>query len=199
MKTESINVEIKARCLDHDRIRNFLKSHQAEFKGIDHQIDTYFKVNNGRLKLREGNIENNLIYYEREDKQGPKQCDFILFKSSPESSLKSVLINSCGVLVVVDKTREIYFIENVKFHIDTVLGLGTFMEIEAIDSDESIARSARPLLVNGSAQLLEEQPERRREKLLEQCNRYLKALNIPEEDLVSVSYSDLLLEKMGEG
>lgn len=74
-----INIEIKAKCSQPDKIRDFLKSQSAEFKGVDHQIDTYFKVNKGRLKLREGNIENNLIYYERENKQGPKQCYFILF------------------------------------------------------------------------------------------------------------------------
>ncbi len=173
MSTNHINIEIKARCLNHDKVRNFLKSHKADFKGIDHQIDTYFKVNNGRLKLREGNIENHLIYYERENKGGPKQSDVILFKSTPESSLKPILVNSCGILTVVDKKREIYFIENVKFHIDTVLSLGAFMEIEAIDEDGSVGKG----------------------KLLEQCNKYLKDLNILESDLVSVSYSDLLLEK----
>lgn len=167
-----INIEIKARCLDQQKVRDFLLSHQADFKGTDHQIDTYFKVNNGRLKLREGNIENHLIYYERENKEGPKQSDVILFNSEPNSSLKSVLVNSCGVLAVVDKMREIYFIDNVKFHVDTVVGLGTFMEIEAIDKEGKIGR----------------------EKLLEQCNEYLKLLNIPETDLVSVSYSDLLLK-----
>lgn len=34
----------------------------------------------------------------------------------------------------MDKLREIYFIENVKFHLDVVKGLGTFGEIEAIDT-----------------------------------------------------------------
>ena len=176
MNTKHLNIEIKAKCSRPDEIRDFLKSQSAEFKGIDHQIDTYFKVNKGRLKLREGNIENDLIYYDRPNQEGPKQADIILFKSSPGSALKSILESSCGVLVVVDKKREIYFIDNVKFHIDVVVGLGSFMEIEAIDSDGSIGK----------------------EKLLEQCNGYLKALNIPQEDLVAVSYSDLLLEKVGE-
>lgn len=87
-----LNIEIKAKCNDHDKIRSVLKSHNADFKGIDHQIDTYFKVNNGRLKLREGNIENFLVFYERENKEGPKQSDVILFKSDPNSSLKETLL-----------------------------------------------------------------------------------------------------------
>jgi adenylate cyclase class IV len=40
----------------------------------------------------------------------------------------------------VDKKREIYFINNVKFHIDTVDGAGSFIEIEAIDNDGSSGR-----------------------------------------------------------
>jgi len=168
-----LSIEIKAKSNNHEKIREFLKSHSADFKGVDHQIDTYFKVNQGRLKLREGNIENYLIYYERENKEGPKQSDIILFQSAPGSSLKSILVNANGVLTIVDKKREIYFIGNVKFHIDTVQELGTFMEIEAIDDDDSIGK----------------------EKLLEQCNEYLMLFGISESDLVSVSYSDLLLEK----
>lgn len=58
-------IEIKARCLDQDKVRNILIGENADFKGKDHQIDTYFNVHNGRLKLREGTIENNLIHYER--------------------------------------------------------------------------------------------------------------------------------------
>ena len=168
-----LNIEIKAKCNDHEKIRSILKSHNADFKGTDHQIDTYFKVNNGRLKLREGNIENFLVFYEREDKEGPKQSDVILFKSDPNSSLKEILLTSLGTLVVVDKQREIYFIENVKFHIDTVKNLGTFMEIEAIDSNGSFGK----------------------EKLLEQCQNYLDLFGIPKNDLISVSYSDLLFQK----
>ena len=65
-----INIEIKAKSNNQDIIREILKSRNADFKGIDHQIDTYFKVNNGRLKLREGKIENHLIHYQRENKEG---------------------------------------------------------------------------------------------------------------------------------
>lgn len=168
-----INIEIKARCNDHGKIRSKLKSQNADFKGIDHQIDTYFKVNDGRLKLREGEIENHLIFYKRGNQKGPKQADVILFNSSPNSSLKEILINALGILVVVDKKREIYFIENVKFHIDTVKNLGTFIEIEAIDNEGAIGK----------------------DKLLKQCNKYLKFFNISNKDLVEVSYSDLLLER----
>lgn len=168
-----INIEIKAKSDNQNEIRDILKSRNAEFKGVDHQIDTYFKVNLGRLKLREGTIENFLIHYQRENKEGPKQSDIILFKSDPKSSLKEILTKALGVLVVVDKKREIYFIDNVKFHIDIVEDLGTFVEIEAIDYDGNIGE----------------------DKLLEQCQSFLNLFKISPEDMISVSYSDLLLQK----
>src|SRR3989344_8701598 len=119
-----INVEIKARCGDQEKIRKILRERDANFKGTDHQIDTYFNVSNGRLKLREGDIENALIFYERSNQEGPKDSKVVLYSSSPGSSLKDALLGSCGALVVVDKQRHIYFIDNVKFHVDEVKNLG---------------------------------------------------------------------------
>ena len=165
-----INIEIKARCYNQKKIREILKSENAEFKGLDHQIDTYFNVNKGRLKLREGNIENHLIHYNRDNKSGPKQSDVTLLKYDKESSLKDILVNSLGVLVVVDKQRDIYFIDNVKFHLDKVKNLGNFVEIEAIDTG-NIGK----------------------EELLKQCNKYMKLFNIDKTDLIAESYSDMLL------
>lgn len=165
------NIEIKARSTNHSYIREILQSKNADFRGMDHQIDTYFKVNHGRLKLREGTIENHLIHYHRENIHGPKQSDITLFKSDPESSLKEVLTKALGTLVVVDKKREIYFIDNVKFHLDVVKDLGTFVEIEAIDKDGSSSTGA----------------------LLKQCQFFMQKFNISDKDLISVSYSDLLL------
>jgi len=74
---------------------------------------------------------------------------------------------------VVEKKREIYFIDNIKFHIDTVAGLGEFIEIEAIDEDGSIGK----------------------ERLQDQCESYLKRFGVSEEDLIANSYSDLLLNR----
>jgi len=169
-------IEIKAQCKEQDRIREILSSRKADFKGTDHQIDTYFRTARGRLKLREGEIENHLIFYARKDEKGPKQSDVALFDTKPNSPLKEILGKSLGVLVVVDKRRDIYFIDNVKFHIDTVKDLGTFVEIEAIDKEGTIDRNS----------------------LQEQCREYLALLGIKEEDLISDSYSDMLLEKCGE-
>lgn len=168
-----LNVEIKAKCKDTSFVRQYLQQQQAEFRGTDEQQDTYFNVPHGRLKLREGKIENNLIYYERANQAGPKSSYFRLVKVEDAAGLKTALTESIGIKVVVKKIREICYIRNVKFHIDEVPGLGSFIEIEA---------------GNILADLTEEQ-------LREQCNHYLDAFGIKEQDLVEVSYSDMLLEK----
>lgn len=165
---KKIIAEIKAKCHDPDKIKNILLSNSASFKGVDHQIDTYFKVNNGRLKLREGQIENTLIHYQRQNIAGPKKSEVLLYKPEVNSSLKDVLIAANDVLAVVDKKRGIYFIDNVKFHIDQVDQLGSFVEIEAIGESDY-------------------------DSLWAQCEKYIKLFDIKEEDLIDCSYSDLLM------
>lgn len=166
-----LNVEIKARCKDAGFARKYLLANGADFKGTDLQTDTYFNVSSGRLKLREGNIENNLIQYDRSNQSGPKNSHFNLIKIEDAFGLKNALAKSIGVKVVVSKRREIYYIKNVKFHIDEVQGLGSFIEIEA-------------------GNLLADLSE---EELRQQCEFYMKEFKLKEEDLIEVSYSDLIL------
>src|SRR5699024_9063983 len=82
----------------------------------------------------EGTLENSLINYDRENISGSKESQIILYQHQPNTALKAILIRQLGVKVVVDKKRKIYFIDNVKFHFDIVEDLGTFMEVEALDS-----------------------------------------------------------------
>jgi adenylate cyclase class 2 len=166
-----INVEIKAICNDLEKIRQILLERNAKFIGLDHQVDTYFRSSSGRLKLREGNIENNLIWYQRPDQAGPKTSHCVLYKTEKDSALKAILHDAMGVMVVVDKEREIYFIDNIKIHLDQVKGLGTFLEIEA-QSEEG---------------------DKSEELLNRQCVQLMDEFGIRNEDLVNESYSDLLL------
>ncbi|MBT3585325.1 MAG: class IV adenylate cyclase [Halobacteriovoraceae bacterium] len=165
-----LNIEIKARCGNVEKIKAILKELGADFKGIDHQIDTYFKVESGRLKLRQGNIENSLIFYKRSNISGPKKSEVLLERLESDNGMRELLLASNGLLVEVDKERAIYFIENVKFHLDEVKELGTFVEIEAIDRDGSIGI----------------------EKLHLQCSKFMELFGIQPSDLVDCSYSDLL-------
>lgn len=165
-------VEIKARTTRTAEQRELLLAKGAHFKGTDHQADHYFNVPTGRLKLRSGNIEHSLIFYQRGNQAGPKDSSVALTHIDSQAladSFAATLDQALGTWVKVDKQREIYFIDNVKFHLDEVVGLGNFIEIEAIGESAE-----------------------EREALLEQCRLYIAYLGVREEELVENSYSDLL-------
>ena len=58
-----LNVEIKARSTNPKLVKTMLEMQQADYRGLDTQTDTYYTVPEGRLKMREGRIENALIFY----------------------------------------------------------------------------------------------------------------------------------------
>lgn len=166
-----LNVEIKARATRPEQIEKKLMQMGARFLGVDHQIDTYFQVTSGRLKMREGNIENALIYYHRIETKDLKKSEVLLQKLGTENGgLKTILEKVHGIWKLVDKHRKIFFIENVKFHIDEVMSLGSFLEIEAIDQDGLLGEA----------------------KLREQCNYYIEQLDIDPSWFVDQSYSDMV-------
>ncbi|MGN6400951.1 MAG: class IV adenylate cyclase [Flavisolibacter sp.] len=168
-----INFEFKARANDIHKLEEILLQQHPLFVGEDRQIDTYFNVDNGRLKLREGNIENALIHYERTNAATAKQSNVLLYQHAPDKLLKEILAKALGIKTIVDKKRRIYFIDNVKFHFDDVQQLGTFVEVEAIDKDGNLGI----------------------EKLQEQCVTYIDLFQINKKDFVAESYSDLLLAR----
>ena len=164
-------IEIKARCSNPSKVRQLLlQQPNIQFIGVDAQMDTYFKIPSGRLKLREGNIENSLIYYDRENKKDAKKSDVTLYKPTEVVSLKAVLLAALPTLIVVKKKREIYFIDHIKFHIDTLTTLGSFIEIEVIDATDAMNIT----------------------KMKKQCQWYMELLDVQKEDLMENSYSDML-------
>ncbi len=165
-------IEIKARCHNPEEIESILLNNNARYEGIDHQIDTYFNSESGRLKLREGNIENSLIYYDRAERKGQKKSEVTLYKTTGDSkALKEVLSKTLGIKIVVRKTRKIFFIENVKFHIDQVKHIGSFVEIEANDISGKVAE----------------------EELKKQCDDFIRLLGLEEAEFLDQSYSDMIV------
>lgn len=165
------NFEFKAKVNELEKYEKKLLTLNPKFIGLDHQIDTYFNSKYGRLKLREGNIENSLINYDRENILGSKESQIILYKHQPNSSLKAILTKQLGIKVIVDKKRKIYFIDNVKFHFDNVKDLGVFIEVEAIDENDKFSI----------------------EELKSQCDKYFDFFGLKTKNLIDKSYSDLIL------
>lgn len=164
-----INFEFKARLRDEKRIRAMLRQLRARFVGTDRQVDTYFSVPAGRLKLREGRIENSLIFYKRSNARRARPAQVELMLLPRRNSVRKILASAVGVLAVVKKRREIYFVGNVKVHLDQVRGLGKFLEVEAISRTGNI-RGTR-----------------------QQAQRFKKLFEVSTEDIVPESYSDLVM------
>ena len=166
------NREFKAKVNHLEWYEQKLLKLNPTFKGTDYQKDTYFNVGTDKkLKLREGNIENALIYYERPEVADEKSATILLYKHQPDVQLKLILEKLHGIDIIVEKERKIYFCDNIKVHFDQVKGLGTFLEVEAIkDEDSSITEL----------------------ELDKQCREMRVYFSIQDEQLLAYSYADLL-------
>jgi len=165
------NIEIKARVDNPVRIRDLINALEPTFVGLDHQIDTYFKITHGRFKLRESSLSgSHLIFYIRDNHTGPKSSVYQKIPVEDEAGLKNLLKKMLGIHAVVEKNREIYLYENVRIHLDEVEKLGNFLEIEAVMDDKY----------------------NNREVETEKVNFLSDKLKIKDKDLISVSYENLM-------
>jgi len=167
------NIEIKARVADLAALRARAERLATGRVGLDRQVDTYFRVPGGRLKLRESSLSGGqLVPYLRPDEQGARRSDYLVVPVADAARLKSLLGGILGVHRVVRKTREILLVDNVRVHLDEVEGLGSFLELEAV-FDGSAAGELRE-----------------REKVF----KLIRELGIEENQLVGTSYEGLLSE-----
>ena len=130
------NIEIKARI---DSIEAVLPRAQA----IAHtepelivQVDTFFKVPQGRLKLREfadGSAE--LIHYHRPDHGDTRASDYVRVPVPDPAALRVALARACGIAGRVRKQRWLLLAGATRIHLDRVEGLGDFMELEVVLAD----------------------------------------------------------------
>lgn len=162
-------VELKARYEDLGKARALLSG--AERLGTFVQVDTYFSLGERRLKLRtvQGTKEGQLVYYERPDTSGVRESRVLLASVPDAATVREILGQVLPVKAHVRKTREVYRLQGVQVHLDVVAGLGRFLEFEKILADETDREEGQ--------------------KQLEALRRYFQ---IPDEDLMASSYSDLL-------
>ena len=167
----SSNIEIKARCHDLARARERAKAVATEWIGVDHQVDTYFRTSEGRLKLRESSLSGGqLVPYVRPDEEGPKRSNYQVIPVADPAGLKALLGQILGVHQIVEKEREIALCDNVRIHLDRVVGLGTFIEFEAV-FDAGVDDEAKDVA---------------------KVERLIEALEITPDDHVAISYEGLL-------
>ncbi|RLD10633.1 adenylate cyclase [candidate division KSB1 bacterium] len=146
----SKNIEIKARYPDLQKAEQLAQQLGAAFLGTDRQVDTFFHVPKGRLKLRESSLNGTmLIPYLRPDRAQAKDSRYVLLPVQDASATKALLDEMFGRWLVVEKTRRIYLYRNVRIHLDQVKGLGNFMEFEAVvdeANDDAVSRQRLEML-----------------------------------------------------
>jgi predicted adenylyl cyclase CyaB len=98
------------------------------------QTDWYFRVPKGRLKLRVvgANRDAELIAYVRPDKTGARTSEFQRLPTSDAAGTRRLLERMLGARGCVRKRREVWLYRNARIHLDTVEGLGRFIEIEVV-------------------------------------------------------------------
>lgn len=127
------NIELKARLHDIAAARLQARAIATSSEPAQHQVDTYFRATQGRLKLREINRATaQLVWYRRSNDPQSRSSDYLLVPVVDPALLKQALAGALGIVGVVEKHREIFLYENVRIHLDQVLGRGTFLEFEAV-------------------------------------------------------------------
>lgn len=139
-------VELKARYEDLGKARALLSG--AENLGTFRQVDTYFSLGGRRLKLRavDGRREGQLVYYERPDESGVKESLVLLADLPDAAGVLDILRRTFPVRAEVRKTREIYRFQGVQVHLDSVQGLGKFIEFEKVVSGDAERAAGRAQL-----------------------------------------------------
>lgn len=163
------NLEIKARLENAGVLRKRLAALGAQKQDTTRQVDTYFTVPKGRLKLRVSAKDTAyLVYYERGETTQERWSRWQTYAVSDPRACKKLHEEAFGIKVVVDKKRTVYSYQNAQIHVDIVKGLGSFIEVEVEAT-------------NGDAQA----------KAL--MAKLLEAFEVGRADLIRVSYSDLML------
>jgi adenylate cyclase, class 2 len=120
------NLELKARDLDPARSLGTCESLGAEDLGMLFQRDTYFKVQQGRLKLREEpGVEAHLIAYERPDLPDQKESRYRIVPTRYPDELRDALSTALGIWIVVSKARRLFILDGIRIHLDRLTSLGT--------------------------------------------------------------------------
>jgi predicted adenylyl cyclase CyaB len=168
------NVEIKAHIESVEallpRAQAIADSGPAEIL----QDDTFFHCPNGRLKLRAfSEASGELIFYQRPDSTGPKECFYVLSPTASPNTLREALSLAYGQSGRVRKHRTLLLVGRTRIHLDRVEGLGDFLELEVVLSDDESTEAG-----------------------VKTAHELLAKLGISPQQLIEGAYIDLLQQKV---
>ncbi|PQO32298.1 CYTH domain-containing protein [Bremerella cremea] len=164
------NTEIKARLTRRsdveDRIVPLADSGPVVLKQVDH----FYRVPEGRLKLRQINGEHaELIFYRRSDLAGPKTSHYRRVPIIHPEQLGLLLTDALQLIGTVKKTRTLYLIGQTRIHLDEVEDLGSYLELEVVLTDDQAEEEGQAIAFD-----------------------LMSKLDITEDDLVEGAYFDHL-------
>lgn len=168
------NWELKVRCGDLREIERMAVAMGASHVEVLEQTDTFFHVQQGRLKLRVfGDGKGELIGYRRADTATVRSSDYTIVRTESPSELHRVLADALGIQNTVRKKRTLYRFRSTRIHLDSVERLGTFVELETVMGDQT------------------EEDARAELRFVSQ------ALGLSTLEPIAVAYADLLVDQPG--
>ena len=171
-----IEIEVKARA-DHERIRELLRDHGARAIGVEHHCDTYynaphrdFSITDEALRIRIVNERAVLTYKGKKLDAVSKTREE--FETDVDGDTMRNILLSLGFIEsgVVKKTRAVFEFEDLTICLDSVDGLGEFIEVETIVESESDVELYRARVFG-----------------------FMEKLGIGQEDSIRVSYLEMLI------
>ena len=163
------NLEAKFRLVDLVEAERRAAAIGYTRRAILEQRDTFFRVANGKLKLREEGGSAVLIFYHRIESGPLMLSNYEIVQVAEPARTLRMLEDALGTIAVVEKVRTLMMHDNVRLHLDRVARLGLFGEIEAVIADG-------------------EDPERSRGAV----DEIVAALGVRPSDLIDVSYFEML-------
>jgi predicted adenylyl cyclase CyaB len=166
-----VNLEIKIKISNLAYFRKILKNIGAIYQFKMAQKDTYFKLGENKIKTREINdSEIQLIKYFRKEVKGKKISSYSVETISNVE--KETFFKKNKTLCEVYKRRELWIYKNTRVHLDSVKGLGKFLELETVLKNVSKKEGDK------------------------EFNNLISVLGIDKGKSIPSSYSDILLAKI---
>jgi len=145
---EKKNLEIKIRVDSFDKIKEKLVDY---YSNILKQKDTYYVVNNGRLKLRqeEGNVGYFIRYY-RDNLSSEKISKYYTYNIPNVVEFNLIFNNAMKIEVIIEKERILYLYKNTRIHLDKIVGLpeskSLYVEIEVVIRNDEDNKKSNELM-----------------------------------------------------
>lgn len=142
------NLELKAKYPNIKRAEAIARTISETEPEVLEQTDTYYIVPRGRLKLREiRGKETELIWYDRKEDGADRLSTFERIPIGSSPGFISILNQTLGVDVKVEKQRTVYIWNDCRIHIDLVDQLGPFVEFEVLKSQQNDERTRLDFLI----------------------------------------------------